>query len=62
MTVAKRQASTGRVVLAKASSKAGGKTIRSVDQLLTSNQRKVLRNDFPRWRVVVARLRLRRAR
>ena len=46
MTVAKRQASTSRVVLPKASSKAGGKTIRSVDQLLTSKQRKVLRNDL----------------
>ena len=34
------------VVLPKASSKAGGRTIRSVDQLLTSKQRKVLRDDL----------------
>lgn len=37
---------TGSVVLPKASSKAGGRTIRSVDQLLTSKQRKVLRDDL----------------
>lgn len=33
-------------VLPKASSKAGGKTIRSVDQLLTPRQRKVLHSDL----------------
>lgn len=46
MTVAKHRAPTGRVLLPKASSKAGRKTIRSVDQLLTSKQRKLLRDDL----------------
>lgn len=41
-----RKGSSGGVVLPKASSKAGGRTIHSVDQLLTSKQRKVLRDDL----------------
>lgn len=46
MTVAKHRTSTSRRLLPKASSKAGPKNIRSVDQLLTPKQRKVLRDDL----------------
>lgn len=46
MAVAKRRASSRGAVLPKVSSKAGGKTIRSVDQLLTSKQRHNLRRDL----------------
>lgn len=46
MAVAKKRASTGAVVLPKAGNKAGRKTIRSVDQLLTTKQRQNLRRDL----------------
>jgi hypothetical protein len=46
VTVTKHRTSTGRGLLPKASSKAGQKKIRSVDQLLTPKQRKVLRDDL----------------
>jgi len=44
--VAKRAASDGRAVLPKVSSKAGGRKIRSVDQMLSNEQRKALRADL----------------
>ncbi len=46
MAMARHRASTGRALLPKATSKAGQKTIRSVDQLLTSKQRRLLRDDL----------------
>lgn len=46
MAVAKRRSSVSTAVLPQASSKAGRKTIRSVDQLLTSTQRRELRQDL----------------
>lgn len=44
--VAKQRSSAARTVLRKANSTAGGKTIRSVDQILTSKQRKDLHADL----------------
>jgi hypothetical protein len=44
--VAKRRTMTSTAVLPKAGNKAGGKTIHSVDQLLTSKQRRQLRQDL----------------
>lgn len=46
MTVGKRRTSTSAAVLPKVGSKAGGKTIRSVDQMLTTKQRSALRQDL----------------
>ena len=46
MTVAKRRASTRAEVLPKVGSKAGSKTLRSVDQMLTTKQRRALRQDL----------------
>lgn len=46
MTMAKRRASSARDVLPPATSKAGSKTIRSIDQLLTTKQRSDLRSDL----------------
>lgn len=46
MKVAKRRASKGTAVLPKATSKAGSKSLRSVDQILTSGQRTKLRRDL----------------
>jgi hypothetical protein len=46
VAVAKRRVSTRAAVLPKAGSKAGRKTIRSVDQLLTAKQRRSLHRDL----------------
>jgi hypothetical protein len=46
MAMAKRLASTAQPVLPRANSKAGNKTIRSLDELLTKNERKSLRSDL----------------
>ena len=46
MEMAKRRTSASAVVLPKAGSKAGSKTIRSVDELLTAKEQRALRQDL----------------
>lgn len=46
MMATKRSSSALRAVLPEVTSKAGGKKISSVEQLLTVKQRKVLRSDL----------------
>ena len=46
MNVAKQQASQGQGILPKAESKAGSTTLRSIEQMLTAQQRKTLHDDL----------------